>query len=224
MKRWWVFDYMQVPFATGRPYSFDWWRVAKAIRCMSRLPKVTITFFGGRDAYQEGKYTQWAHELASACVAQNMAVMTGGGPGIMAAANESALRAASGGPRGTIWSLGVRVDGVDEEFKNGDVAYITLPHFFMRKWLMISYAQGIVVFPGGIGTLDELFEVLNLIKTGKMAKVPVILMGVNYWHFLLDWYEHAVDFALIKAEYRHMFKITDDVSEVIALLKAQIPS
>ncbi len=224
MKQWWVCDYMQVPFATGRLFSFDWWRVMKAIRCMSRLPAVTITFFGGREAYEEGKYTQWARELARACVAHDMAVMTGGGPGIMEAANDSALHAASGRPSGIIWSLGVRVDGVDEEFKSKQVPCVTLPHFFMRKWLMISYAQGIVVFPGGIGTLDELFEVLNLIKTGKMAKVPVILMGINYWHFLLDWYEHAVDFALIKAEYRHMFKITDDVSEVIALLKADIPS
>src|SRR5690348_9083373 len=114
MKRWWVSEYLNVPFATGRPFSTDWWRIFRAVHTMRRLPTVTITFFGGREAYDQGKYTQWAHELARECVGHDMAVMTGGGPGIMAAANMSAHNRAHGRPG--LWTLGVRVDGVDEDF------------------------------------------------------------------------------------------------------------
>lgn len=220
MKYWWAYDYIRLPFALGRPFSSDWWDIARAVRVLHALPPVTITFFGGREAYEEGKYTHWARELAQACVANRMAIITGGGPGIMAAANMSAQAEALQRGYTGLWSLGVRVEGVDDDFIPTGIQSITLPHFFMRKWCMIYYAQGFVVFPGGIGTLDELFEILNLMKTGKMPTAPVVLMGTNYWRSLLAWYEHAIEYELIQVQYKDMLHVTDDLQQAISILCA----
>jgi uncharacterized protein (TIGR00730 family) len=222
IKRWWVCEYLALPFATGRIFSVDAIRIARTMRLICQLPGPIVTFFGGREAYYEGKYATWATTLAQECVRNGMAVVSGGGPGIMAAANCGAQAAAHAQGDNRIWTLGICVDGVDLDFSNTCAPTVTVPYFFMRKWFLMSYASAIVVLPGGIGTLDELFELLNLIKARKQMDIPVILMGVNYWHSLLEWYKHAVDYELIKGDYGHMLRTTDNLAEVIALLKSKV--
>jgi len=222
MKRWWVREYLSLPFATGRIFSTDSWYVMSAMRAICQLPGPIVTFFGGREAYHEGKYAIWATTLAQECVRNGLAVLSGGGPGIMAAANCGARQAVRQQGDKRIWTLGICVGGVDLDFRNTCAPTVTVPYFFMRKWFLMSYASAIVVLPGGIGTLDELFELLNLIKARKQADIPVILMGVSYWHSLLEWYKHAVDYELIKEDYGHMLHTTDDLAEVIALLKSKV--
>ncbi len=222
MKRWWICEYVALPFATGRLFSADAIRVMRTTRAVCNLPAPIISFFGGREAYIDGKYTVWANTLAQECVRAGMAVMTGGGPGIMAAANCGAQEAARERGDNKMWTLGICVEGVDLDFNNTCAPLVSVPYFFMRKWFLMYYTNAIVVFPGGIGTLDELFDILNLIKLRKRTDIPIILMGVHYWHSLLAWYKHAVDYALIKESYEHTLQVTDDVSEVIAVLQSRI--
>src|SRR5579872_3992220 len=113
MKCWWIREYCALPFASGRLFSSDFWSIMRATRAVCRLATPRVTFFGGHEAYQEGKYTVWAHTLGRECVRAGRAVMTGGGPGIMAAANCGAQEAARERADGHKWTLGITVKGLD---------------------------------------------------------------------------------------------------------------
>src|SRR5690349_17645786 len=132
MKRWWISEYIRLPFTAGRFFSFDFWYLIRALRAVLRLSSPVVTFFGGRDAYLEGKYTEWAYTLARGCVQEGMSVMTGGGPGVMEAANCGAREGARQRADGRLWTLGVSVDGVDVDFKNTCASLVSVPFFFMR--------------------------------------------------------------------------------------------
>ncbi len=137
---------------------------------------------------QRGPLDQWgplARETAALLARAGFAVVTGGGPGLMAAANQGARDAA-----GT--SVGLVIDLPTQEAVN---AYLTLEvpfHYFsLRKFMFVKYACAFVCFPGGFGTLDELFEALNLVRTHKLEPFPVILVGSEYWSGLRDWLTQA---------------------------------
>src|SRR5665213_1599011 len=110
MKCWWICEYFSLPFATGRIFSADAWRVMRATRAICQLPGPIVTIFGGREAHAQGKYTVWAHTLAQECVRNGMSVISGGGPGIMAAANCGAMEAGRERGDGRVWTLGLCVD------------------------------------------------------------------------------------------------------------------
>jgi uncharacterized protein (TIGR00730 family) len=140
-----------------------------------------VSIFGSARTRKEDPYYQAAVETARLLAEAGLAVITGGGPGIMTAGNQGA-RLAKGVSVGLLIEL---------PFEQGGNEYIDIAinhrYFFVRKTMFVKYAQGFVIFPGGFGTMDELFEALTLIQTGKISNFPVILFGSDYWSGLLDW-------------------------------------
>ncbi len=159
------------------------------------------------------------YELARRCARlvgeAGLAVITGGGPGIMEAANRGAKEA--GAP-----SIGLNIE---LPFEQGLNPYVDLAlhfhYFFTRKVMFVRYASGFVVFPGGFGTLDELFESLTLIQTGKIRHFPVVLVGSEYWQGLVDWLrDRVVAEGKVSPHELEIFRVTDDPCEVRNLLLA----
>jgi uncharacterized protein (TIGR00730 family) len=140
-----------------------------------------VSVFGSARSKPDSSECQLAEQLGAALARAGYAVITGGGPGVMEAANRGASEA--GG-----LSVGL---GIELPFEQGlndwvDLA-IDFRYFFARKTMFVKYAQAFVVLPGGFGTMDELFEALTLVQTGKVTRFPVVLMGTDYWRGLLDW-------------------------------------
>jgi uncharacterized protein (TIGR00730 family) len=146
-------------------------------------------------------------------VEAGFAVITGGGPGVMEAANKGALE--SGGV-----SVGL---GIELPFEAGLNDYVDLGvdfrYFFARKTMFVKYAQGFIVLPGGFGTFDELFEALTLVQTEKVTSFPIVLVGTAYWSGLVDWIKGTVlvDGKISDADLE-MFSVTDDVDEAVAVM------
>jgi uncharacterized protein (TIGR00730 family) len=158
-----------------------------------------------------------ATNLAGALARSGYAVITGGGPGIMEAANKGACEAG-----GTSVGLGIELpfeQGMNDFVDIG----IHFRYFFARKTMFVKYAQAFVVFPGGFGTFDELFEALTLVQTGKVTSFPVILFGASYWGGLVDWLRSAVlAEGKISEKDLALLHVTDDVEEAVALIDAGI--
>ena len=156
-----------------------------------------------------------AMELAAELARGGYAVITGGGPGIMEAANRGAFEA--GGV-----SVGL---GIELPFESGMNEWVDIGvdfrYFFARKTMFVKYAQAFVVFPGGFGTFDELFEALTLVQTGKVTSFPVVLMGTAYWGGLIAWLRETVlAEGKISAADLERFHVTDDVHEAVRLVDA----
>ncbi|SCL41142.1 hypothetical protein GA0074692_6164 [Micromonospora pallida] len=140
-----------------------------------------VSVFGSARSKPDSPECRLAEQLGAALARAGYAVITGGGPGVMEAAN-----------RGTSEAGGLSVGlGIELPFEQGlndwvDLA-IDFRYFFARKTMFVKYAQAFVVLPGGFGTMDELFEALTLVQTGKVTRFPVVLMGTDYWRGLLDW-------------------------------------
>ncbi len=209
----WFFQAMRV-FGVSLKSGFQ---LMYGVYKLSRLSQPIVAVFGGKGAYEEGKYANWAHDLAGKCAQKGMSVITGGGPGIMEAANCGAKQAAQNKKKST---LGIGVRGVDVGFVNDCSSVINFDYVFARKWLLTRYICAVVLFPGGVGTADEFFDVLNLIKLNKMKRVPIILIGCNYWKDLVAWYQHAYEYKLIDIPPHEAFVLTDDVDEAIRIIVA----
>jgi len=152
-----------------------------------------------------------ARETARRLGVAGFAVITGGGPGIMEAANRGARDAGA-------LSVGLNIELPFEQRLNPYVDLgLMFRHFFVRKLMFARYASAFVVFPGGFGTLDELFEMLTLAQTGKARHVPVVLVGTRHWRGLLDWLrDEVVDTAMITAVDAGRLQLTDDPDQVVA--------
>ncbi|OQA32831.1 MAG: LOG family protein YvdD [Candidatus Dependentiae bacterium ADurb.Bin331] len=190
---------------------------------VSKLPHPIVTIFGGSRFAQENKYTRQAHELAHKLVERNISVITGGGPGIMQAASCGAMEVIKKN-KSRARTLGITVSGLESEGINECIVddYITTDFFFARKWLMINYSVAFAVFPGGFGTLEELSEVLTLMQTKKLASVPIVLIGSDYWKPLLDWWlGYAVKEKLIVEMEMKLLVVVDDIDQAVELLKHQ---
>ncbi|MBG6069759.1 TIGR00730 family Rossman fold protein [Micromonospora ureilytica] len=196
--------------------SKDAWRalriLAEFVEGFDTLADVpsAVSVFGSARSAPDSVECQLAERLAGALARAGYAVITGGGPGVMEAANRGASEA--GG-----LSVGL---GIELPFEQGINEWVDLAidfrYFFARKTMFVKYAQAFVVLPGGFGTMDELFEALTLVQTGKVTRFPVVLMGVAYWQGLLDWLRDTmaatgkigpVDLDLIC--------LTDDVNEAV---------
>jgi uncharacterized protein (TIGR00730 family) len=169
-----------------------------------------ISVFGSARTPADDPLYQTAVRLGSALVGAGYGVITGGGPGIMEAANKGATEA--GGV-----SVGL---GIELPFEQGLNPYVDLGinfrYFFVRKTMFVKYAQGFVVFPGGFGTLDELFEALTLVQTGKVTQFPIVLIGSEYWRGLLVWLQDTVAAEKkIAAVDLDLLTVTDDVDAAI---------
>lgn len=171
-----------------------------------------ISIFGSARVKPGSKYYELAVDAASAISENGFGIITGGGPGIMEAANKGAY--SKNGK-----SVGLGIDLPKEQGVNRYVSpnyVINFRYFFVRKVMFVKYAQGFIVLPGGFGTLDELFETITLIQTEKIMKIPIVLIGTEYWKGLMDWIEDK----LVENGYIHendldLFYLTDDVDEAV---------
>ena len=149
----------------------------------------SIAIFGSARTPKEDHYYKEAYTTGQLLVQSGFNVITGGGPGIMEAANEGAASI----PFSTLKSVGVGIELPFEAKMNDGVQMgITCRYFFTRKVSFLKYSEGFIVFPGGVGTLDELFEVITLAQTGHAPKFPIILVGVEYWSGLINWLKQSV--------------------------------
>jgi uncharacterized protein (TIGR00730 family) len=167
-----------------------------------------ISIFGSARVGRRNRYYGAARRLAAALVKEGFAIITGGGPGIMEAANRGAQEA--GG-----LSIGANIE---LPFEQGLNEYVDLGmefrYFFVRKVMFVKYAEGFVIFPGGFGTLDELFEALTLIQTGKVDNFPVVLYGKEYWDGMMQWIrEKPLYEEKISPEDLDLLIITSDIDE-----------
>jgi uncharacterized protein (TIGR00730 family) len=175
-----------------------------------------VSIFGGARIGQDTKHFFYAHHIAKQLVERDISVVTGGGPGIMEAANCGALAK----KKGTGRSIGIGVSNLGEGRNPCVHEYFELSHFFARKWLLTQYSHAFIVFPGGFGTLDELFEVLTLMQTKQMKKVPIILIEKSYWDPLLLWIEHkALLYGALNKEDIGLFYVTDNLDEVVCIVQ-----
>ncbi len=173
-----------------------------------------ISVFGSARTAPEDPMYALAEDLGRALSEAGFAVVTGGGPGIMEAANKGA--AENGGI-----SVGL---GIELPFEAGMNDYVELGvnfrYFFARKTMFVKYAQGFVVLPGGFGTFDELFEALTLVQTQKVTSFPIILMGSRYWAGLVQWIrDTVVAEGKVSESDLDMFHVTDDVDEVVRIVE-----
>jgi uncharacterized protein (TIGR00730 family) len=172
-----------------------------------------VTIFGSARVAPNDKMYKAAREVGKLLAEAGVATITGGGPGIMEAANRGAAEA------GGI-SIGANIELPREQGLN---RWVNVPlnfrYFFVRKTMFVKYAEGFVIFPGGYGTLDELFEALTLIQTGKLRNFPVVLFGTEFWSGLTDWIEHQlVGEAKISPADRDIFTVTDDPDLVVSTM------
>ena len=197
----------------------DPWRVLRiqaefveGFGALAGLPRA-VTVFGSARTKRGSKEYQRAEEIGAALADEGFAVITGGGPGIMEAANKGAKQA--GG-----MSVGL---GIELPFEQGLNRYVDLGinfrYFFARKTMFVKYSQAYVCLPGGFGTLDELFEALTLVQTKKVTKFPVVLFGSAYWGGLVDWIRESVAASRnISPPDLGLLHVTDDVEDMIRVV------
>ena len=169
-----------------------------------------VTVFGSARFLEGHQYYDLAREVGRALVGLGFTVMTGGGPGIMEAANRGAREA---GGR----SVGCNITLAHEQVPNAYLdRHVTCHYFFVRKVLLFKYSYAFVVLPGGLGTLDELTEALTLIQTGKILQFPVVLMGMNYWKPFIQLLREMVTLGTVAAADLDLFLVTDAIPEAMA--------
>jgi uncharacterized protein (TIGR00730 family) len=200
-------------------HTTDSWRVFKIISELvegfEKLSRIgpCVSIFGSARTHYNDKYYRLAEDIAFKLVRNGYGVITGGGPGIMEAANR-------GAKRGDGKSVGINIDLPFEQRPNQFIdsdKLITFDHFFVRKVMFMKYAQGFIVLPGGFGTFDELFEAITLIQTKKIGKFPIILVGRQYWGGLLEWIRNVmlVEEHNISPEDLNIFSLVDTSDEAV---------
>lgn len=199
--------------------SKDPWRVLRiqaefveGFDTLQGLPPAVSIFGSARTDPSDPMYAA-AERIAAGLVERGFAVITGGGPGIMEAGNKGAREAG-----GT--SVGLGIELPHEQSLNPYVSLgINFRYFFARKTMFLKYSRGFIAMPGGFGTLDELFESLTLIQTGKVTHFPVVLYGTRFWGPLLDWIRDTVGSGgFISTEDLELITMTDDVTEAVVAM------
>ena len=174
----------------------------------------SVSIFGSSRARPDDEVYLKAEQVAQLLVENGFGVITGGGPGVMEAANKGA--ALAGGK-----SIGLNIQLPNEQEPNPySNLSLSFRYFFVRKVMFVKYAVAYVIFPGGFGTMDELFESVTLIQTEKIKPFPVILVGSEYWKGLLDWLKTVVlKEEIISSSDLDIFQVVDDPSEILKIIK-----
>ena len=177
-----------------------------------------VSIFGSARTNPENKYYKLGEEIALLLTKNKYGVITGGGPGIMEAANK-------GAKEGNGKSVGLNIDLPFEQMPNSYIDHdklLNFDYFFVRKVMFVKYAQGFIVLPGGFGTLDETFEALTLIQTHKIEKFPVILVGTEFWGGLIDWIKEVLlkQEKNISPEDLDLISIVDTAEDAVAEINA----
>ncbi|MBC8173322.1 MAG: TIGR00730 family Rossman fold protein [Chitinophagales bacterium] len=195
------------------------WRMfkimAEFVEGFDRMDKIgpCVSIYGSARTNPENKYYKLAEEIAGKLTQEGFGIITGGGPGIMEAGNKGARK--EGGK-----SVGLNIELPYEQSHNTYIdpdKLINFNYFFVRKVMLVKYAQAFVFMPGGFGTLDEMFEALTLIQTHKIDRVPVILVGKEYWKGLLKWMAKTMlgEEGNISPDDMDLFYVTDDAADVV---------
>lgn len=175
-----------------------------------------VSLFGSARTKADNRYYELAEEIAFKLTQNGYGVITGGGPGIMEAANK-------GAQRGNGISVGLNIHLPFEQNSNPYIdadKFITFKHFFVRKVVFQKYAQGFIVLPGGFGTFDEFFESVTLIQTGKIGRFPIVLVGTEFWKGMVEWIEKVVqeEEKNISPEDLDLFRVVDTADEAVAVI------
>ena len=175
---------------------------------------IAVSVFGSARSQRESPEYKLAEEISAGLVRAGYTVITGGGPGIMEAANKGAAEAGGG-------SVGL---GIELPLESGLNDYVNVGvefrYFFVRKTIFVKYSQAFVVLPGGYGTMDELFEALTLVATGKITMFPIVLVGSDYWAPLLDFLKNTMlGRGFIGASELALLRVVDDPEEVVKIIK-----
>ena len=175
-----------------------------------------VSVFGSARTKPNNKYYNQAEEIAYILTQKGYGVITGGGPGIMEAANK-------GAKRGDGKSVGLNIVLPFEQDSNTYIdndKLINFDYFFVRKVMFVKYAQGFIVLPGGVGTLDELFEAITLIQTEKIGKFPIVLVGKTYWEGLMDWITETMleKEKNVSLKDLKLFNIVDTPKQAVAII------
>lgn len=179
----------------------------------------TVTFFGSARFGEDNKHYQKARSIARKLADAGIDIVTGGGPGIMEAANRGASEAES---EDAGHSLGMNIELPEEQVLNEYVeANQTFYYFFSRKVSLTFSAEAYIFFPGGFGTMDEFFEMLTLVQTGKIKKVPIILVGIDYWVDLQNFIQRKLlkEYETIDQKDLDLYHITDNEEEIVQIAK-----
>lgn len=199
----------------------DSWSIFKVmsefVQAFEKMKKIgpCVSIFGSARTQPEHKYYQSAVRIAELLVENGYGVITGGGPGIMEAGNKGAHN--KGGK-----SVGLNIQLPFEQ--NGNIYIdpdniVNFDFFFVRKMIFVKYSQGFIVMPGGMGTLDELFEAITLIQTKKIGKFPIVLFGSDYWAGLFDWIKSSLlAEGNINEEDLDLIQIVDDEKEAVDIV------
>ena len=198
----------------------DPWRVLRiqsefveGFGLLAELPRAVSVFGSARTPRDHPHYAAGV-QIGAALAQAGYAVITGGGPGAMEAANRGASEAG-----GLSVGLGIELPFEQDLNEWVDVG-IAFRYFFVRKTMFVKYAQAFVILPGGFGTLDELFEALTLVQTRKVTRFPVILFGSEYWSGLISWIRTTLaDTGTINATDLELFTVTDDIGEVLSVVQ-----
>jgi uncharacterized protein (TIGR00730 family) len=181
-----------------------------------KIQPPVVSVFGGSRFTQEHEYAKQAHTFAKRLIDHDISIITGGGSGIMEAVSCGALE--GNPPSKKAQCMGINLKGLDDRnecVKN----YFELDFIFARKWLMIKYSTAFVIFPGGFGTLDELAEVLTLIQTAKIPRLPIILVGTDYWDDFMAWMKkETLEHNLIAKEDMDLFTLTDNLDHAFTII------
>mgnify|MGYP000520628451 FL=1 len=201
----------------------DTWQIfkimAEFVEGFEKMSKIgpCVSIFGSARTAPDHKYYLLAEEIAFQLTKEGYGVITGGGPGIMEAANKGAQKA-----KGKSVGLNIKLpfEQTPNPYIDSDKC-ITFDYFFVRKLMFIKYAQGFIVLPGGFGTMDELFESLTLIQTKKIARFPIVLVGKDYWGGLEEWIRNVlITEKYINAEDTKLFTVVDTAEEAVAVIDA----
>ncbi len=200
----------------------DSWRIFKVMsEFVSGYDKLTkigpcVTIFGSARTKPENHYYQLTEDIAKGITRLGMGVITGGGPGIMEAANKGAQ--AGGGK-----SVGLNIELEFEQHPNPFIDHdkvVTFEHFFVRKVMLMKYSQGFIIMPGGFGTLDELFEAITLMQTKKVVPYPIVLVGKSYWSGLIDWVkDQMLQEGNISEKDLSLFHLVDTAEEALNIIE-----
>jgi uncharacterized protein (TIGR00730 family) len=199
--------------------SNDSWSIFKImsefVEAYDRMAKIgpCISIFGSARTKEDNRYYQQSVDMAEKLASKGFGIISGGGPGIMEAANR-------GAQKGKTASVGLNIDLPFEQNHN---PYIDQEHnlqfnyFFVRKVIFVKYSQAFVIMPGGFGTLDEAFEALTLIQTKKIKRRPVVFVGKDYWSGLMKWIEASMLLTEknISAEDLNLYKVVDSTEEAV---------
>jgi uncharacterized protein (TIGR00730 family) len=202
--------------------SSDSWQIfkimAEFVEGFEKLGSIgpCVSIFGSARTKEENEYYQLAVDIAYKLTQNGYGVITGGGPGIMEAANRGARK-------GNGKSVGLNIHLPFEQSSNPYIdpdKLITFRHFFVRKVMFQKYAQGFIVLPGGFGTFDEFFESATLIQTGKIGRFPIVLVGKEYWSGLVEWIEDKVleEQQNISPEDTKLFTLVDTATEAVGVI------